>query len=178
VHAPAATPVTVLPLTVQIVAVVELNVTAKPELAVALSVPVPPTVSVGAVPNVIVCVAAPIGIICVTCAAARLIGIARLAGRNHARAAATPVTVEPEIEQIVGVVLLNVTASPELAVAVTVPVPPTLMAGAVPKVIVWLPGPTVMVCVTCGGRAEVRITRLVWPPPCTRPPPPPSPCCR
>jgi len=72
VHAPAATPRhRCCRWTVQIVAVVELNVTAKPELAVALSVPVPPTVSVGAVPNVIVCVAAPIGIVCVTCAAAR-----------------------------------------------------------------------------------------------------------
>ena len=54
VQVPAATPVTVEPETVQMVVVSELNVTGSPELAVALSVPVPPTVSVGAAPNVIV----------------------------------------------------------------------------------------------------------------------------
>jgi hypothetical protein len=54
VHVPAATPVTTLPETVQIVGVSELNVTARPELAVAVTVPVPPTVNVVAAPNVIV----------------------------------------------------------------------------------------------------------------------------
>jgi len=38
--------------------------------------------------------------------------------------------------QIVGVSELNVTGSPELAVAVTVPVPPNVTVGAAPKVIV------------------------------------------
>jgi hypothetical protein len=62
--------------------------------------------------------------------------------------AATPVTVLPLTEQIVAVVELNVTAKVELAVALSVPVPPTVTAGAVPKVIVWLAGLTVMVWVT------------------------------
>ena len=54
VQVPAATPVTVLPAMVQMGSVSELKVTGKPELAVAVTVPVPPTVSVGAAPKVIV----------------------------------------------------------------------------------------------------------------------------
>ncbi len=42
-HVPAATPVTVEPLTVQIVGVVLLKATARPEDAVALAVLLPPT---------------------------------------------------------------------------------------------------------------------------------------
>jgi hypothetical protein len=63
----------------------------------------------------------------------------------------TPVTVDPEIVQMLVVIDVNVTVRPELAVALTVPVPPTDTAGAVPKVIVWLPLPTVMLWVTCGA---------------------------
>ena len=54
VHVPAATPVTVVPLTVQIVGVVDVNATARPEVAVALTVPVAATLTLGAVPKVIV----------------------------------------------------------------------------------------------------------------------------
>ena len=43
VHSPALTPVTVLPLTVQTAGVVELKLTARPEVAVALAVVVPLT---------------------------------------------------------------------------------------------------------------------------------------
>jgi hypothetical protein len=46
VQVPAATPVTVEPLTLQTAGVVELNVTARPEVAVALAVVVPPTARV------------------------------------------------------------------------------------------------------------------------------------
>jgi hypothetical protein len=46
VHVPALAPVTVEPLTVQTAGVVELNVTARPDVAVALAVVVPPTASV------------------------------------------------------------------------------------------------------------------------------------
>jgi hypothetical protein len=53
-HDPAATPVTVLPLTVQIDVVVDVKVTTSPELAVAFKAPVPPTISAGAAPNAIV----------------------------------------------------------------------------------------------------------------------------
>ena len=46
VQAPAATPVTVLPLMVHTLVVNELKVTAKPDVAVALTVVVPPTANV------------------------------------------------------------------------------------------------------------------------------------
>lgn len=46
VQVPVATPVTVLPFTVQIVGVVDVKVTGKPDVAVALAVVVPPTVNV------------------------------------------------------------------------------------------------------------------------------------
>ena len=47
--------------------------------------------------------------------------------------AATPRTVEPLSVQIEGVWLVKVGCRPEVAVAETVPVPPTVMLGAVPK---------------------------------------------
>jgi len=50
--------------------------------------------------------------------------------------------------QIDVVVEAKVTARPELAFALSVPAPPTTTEGATPNVIVWLPFPTVMVCVT------------------------------
>ena len=49
VHVPAAIAETVDPLTVQTVGVVEVNVTARPDVAVALTVVVPPTVRVAGV---------------------------------------------------------------------------------------------------------------------------------
>jgi hypothetical protein len=57
----------------------------------------------------------------------------------------------PETVQIVGVVDVKVTVSPEVAVALTVPVVPTATVGAAPMVIVWLVlvvEVTVMFCVT------------------------------
>jgi hypothetical protein len=145
---PAATPVTVLPLTVQIDAVVEVKVTASAELAVALSVPVPPTVTAGAVPKVIVWLAGVIAMVCVTCGAAAKFVLPAWFAATTQDPAETPVTVLPLTVQIVAVVEVKVTARAELAVALSVPVPPTFTAGAAPKAIVWLAGLTVMVCVT------------------------------
>jgi len=65
--------------------------------------------------------------------------------------AAIPVTVVPVTEQVAGVVGLNVTVNPELAVALNVPLPPTATEGAAVNVIVWPPAPTVTVWVTCGA---------------------------
>ena len=53
-HDPTATPVTVVPLTVQVKGVRLVRLTARPELAVALAVPVLPTVTLGALPKLIV----------------------------------------------------------------------------------------------------------------------------
>ena len=64
----------------------------------------------------------------------------------------TPFTVRPLIVQMEIVEEVNVTARPELAVALSVPVPPTDTEGAVPNVIVWLFFPTVMMAVPIEGR--------------------------
>ena len=65
--------------------------------------------------------------------------------------AATPVAVLPDTEQVAGVVELNVTAKPELAVALNPPVPPTTNVGAAPKVMLWLASPTVIDWFTGGA---------------------------
>ena len=55
VQVPAATPVTVLPLTVQTPVVVEANVTGLPDAPpVADTVPIPPTTAAGAEPKLII----------------------------------------------------------------------------------------------------------------------------
>ena len=68
-HVPAVTPVTVLPLVplvVQTEVVVELNVTALPDAPpVAETEPVPPTITVGAVPKLMVWLPMPIAKLCV-----------------------------------------------------------------------------------------------------------------
>lgn len=53
-QAPAVTPVTVVPLTVQMPEVVEVRLTARLEVDVATTVPVPPTATVGITPKVMV----------------------------------------------------------------------------------------------------------------------------
>ena len=51
--------------------------------------------------------------------------------------AVIPVTVLPLMEQTLGVAVLKLTTRPEVAFAETMPVPPTLIDGALPKVMVW-----------------------------------------
>ena len=65
--------------------------------------------------------------------------------------AARAVTVLPVTLQTVGVVVLKLTARAEVAVALTVPAPPTTIVGEVPKVMVWLPLPMVMGSVACAA---------------------------
>ena len=67
---PARRPVTVDPVTEQIVVLNEVNVTGNPELAAALRLPLVPTVTVGAAPNVIVWFPSAIAIACVAWGAA------------------------------------------------------------------------------------------------------------
>ena len=69
VHVPAAIPLTDVPETVHTDDVRELKVTGKPELAVAETVAVPSTTSVGAAPKVMVWLV-PTVKLCVTCEAA------------------------------------------------------------------------------------------------------------
>ena len=63
----------------------------------------------------------------------------------------TPFTLLPLTVQTPVVVEVNITASPGAAVAETVPLPATTIAGAAPKVIDWLPFPMVMDFVTCAA---------------------------
>ena len=61
--------------------------------------------------------------------------------------AATPVTVLPLTLQTLVVDEVNITASLDVAVAETLPVPFTAIAGAAPKLIVWL----VLACAKTNG---------------------------
>ena len=71
VQVPTATPVTVLPLTVQMLGVLEAKTTALPEAPpVALTVPVLPTLTLGATPKLMLCAAWPTVMFWLTCAAA------------------------------------------------------------------------------------------------------------
>ena len=153
VQVPASRSVTVEPKTVHTVGVSELNATAKPELAVADTVAVPPTVSVGAAPNVIVWLPGPTVMVWVTCGAALKLALpAWLAATTH-EPAVTPVTVLPATVQTPVVVELKVTGNPELAVALKAPLVPTVSVGAAPNVMVWgvTVAVTVMLCVACGA---------------------------
>ena len=71
-----------------------------------------------------------------------------------------PITALPEMVQTLGVILMNETARPEVAVAETVPVPPTAIVGTTPKVMVWLAVAACvmgMFAVTCGAAAKLEL---------------------
>jgi hypothetical protein len=51
---------------------------------------------------------------------------------------ATPLTVLPDKAQMFGVLLAMDTDKPDVAVALTAPVPPTVTVGVAPKVMLWL----------------------------------------
>ncbi len=59
------------------------------------------------------------------------------------------VAVLPETVHTLGVEDAKLTARPELAVAVSVTVPPAVCAGMALNVMVWLAGFTTMLAVTC-----------------------------
>jgi hypothetical protein len=84
---------------------------------------------------------------CVTCGAAGKLALPAWFAAIVQVPAASPLTTAPLIEQVVDVVDVNVTANPDEAVAVTVPVVPTLTAGAEPNVIVCEPDAIVKVWV-------------------------------
>lgn len=72
------------------------------------------------------------------------------------RHAVTPVTLLPMIVHTAGVVLVNVTGVKPLSdVALTVPVPPTLILGATPKVRVCVPAPMLMLQVAAALAARL-----------------------
>jgi hypothetical protein len=148
---PIATPATVLPLSVQIAGLALPKLTARPEVAVALAVVVPPTARLAGVKLIGLMVWLPwlTAMVCVLCgAAAKVPSPARLAARVQVPTA-TPVTMLPLTVQIDSVALLKLTASPELAVALAVVVTPAAKVVGEKLIVpmVWLTL-TGMLCVT------------------------------
>ena len=92
---------------------------------------------------------------CVACGAGLKLPLPAWLAATMQRPAAIALTVLPETLQMLGERLLKVTGSPEDAVALTVPVPPTARAGAAPKVRVWATLRIVLLklCVACGATA-------------------------
>ena len=153
VQPPTATSVSVLPLTVQTLGVVEEKLTAKPELALAAS-------AGGAVPRVwlpgevkvMVCAvsgAATTWKTCDTVGAARYALLPAWLALMLQLPTATNVSVLPLTVHTLGVVEAKLTARPELALA-------TSAGGMVPRV--WLPGEAkVMVCATGVAAATLKL---------------------
>jgi len=139
VHVPAARNVAAVPETVQTVCVAEAKLTARPEVAVPVSVNGVPTVCVAGVAKVIVCAVS----------AAALTAKLRVTGVAAAKVelpvcvalivhvpVARKVAVVPVTVQIVCVVEEKLIARPEVEVAVSVSGVPTVCVAGVAKVIV------------------------------------------
>ena len=132
-HSPSEVPVTVVPVTLHTVGVNELKATARPELVETATVAVPPTVSAGALPKVMLCAYLTLW---VTSGAGLTTAFPAWSAATVQAPMATPVTVPPETEQKFGVSELNVIGSPELADATKLDVPPTVTFGVGPNVMV------------------------------------------
>ncbi|MBV5332710.1 hypothetical protein JZU54_03915, partial [bacterium] len=86
--------------------------------------------------------------LCVTCGAGLKLALPAWLAVSVQVPAASALRVLPETRQIPIVLLARVTANPELAVALSVAVLPTLMLGAGSKVILWLAGPLLKLALT------------------------------
>jgi len=156
VQVPAVRNVALVPDTVQTPLVDEANVTANAELAVAFNVKVVVAVCAAIVPKVIVCVFRFTVKLCVAEAGAYVVFPACAAVIVQVPAAGN-VTVAPATVQTLLVDEANVTGSPEVAVALNVNGVPAVCAAIAPKVIVWLAGFTVKLCVTAFAAAYVAL---------------------
>lgn len=151
---PAATSVSVLPLTVQTAGVSEMNDTGRPELAVAVN-------ASGATPsdwspgdaNTSVCAATgivPMAKLWLTGVAAAKLALPGWVATTVQVPAATSVSVVPLVVQTPGVDDERLTGKPELAVATNAP-------GALPSV--WVPGElNWIVCAESGCAATEKLT--------------------
>lgn len=150
VQEPAATKVNVVPLTVHTLGVLEAKVTARPELADALSAAVVPAVWLPSGTKVTVCVVRETVKVRLTLVAGKNDALPACEATTMQSPWASSVNVVPVTVHTVGVVLAKVTGRPELALAVSAP-------GSVPKV--WLTaGPVkVMVCAAMGAGATVCV---------------------
>ena len=153
VHMPAATRVTVDPDTVQTAVVVEANVTGSPEVAVAETVKGGSVAArLGSGGKSIVWLPLKTVKVCATWGAGLKLALPAWSAVTLQVPVARMVTVEPETEQTLGVVVSKATGRPELAVAER---PkggsPKVRLGSAPKVMVWLDLPTLKLCETCGA---------------------------
>lgn len=117
----------------QTVVIVVVKVTTKPEVALALRLALAPTTIAGAAPKVIVWLPLPIRKLCVICGAALLLLSPDWSAARVQVLAVTPLTVLPDTVQLRGVMLLKLTVSPEVAVALILALAPTTTAGGAPK---------------------------------------------
>lgn len=76
---------------------------------------------------------------------------------------ARPVTVLPDTVQTAVERLVNVTGNPDDAVALTVPVPPTLTDGVAPRVIAWLARVLLKLAVTLLAAVIVSVQMVAVP---------------
>ena len=160
---PAAIKVAVVPLTVQMLVVVEAKETAKPELAVAESVSCVPTVCVPGLAKVMVCaVCAALTVkLCGTMAAAAYVLLPACVASMVQVPAAMKLAVVPLIVQTLAVVEAKETGSPEVAVADSVSGVPTVCGPGLAKVIVCASPLTVKLCGTVAAAAQIELPACV-----------------
>ena len=140
VQLPAAFSVTVLPLTVQMAVVVELKLTVRPDVAVALTEngAAPKVLPPGAA-KLIVCPALPTANDWLTLAAAAYDVLPACEARTVQVPTPTRVTIAPATVHTDAVVVVNATARPEDALALTANgAVPYVLPPSAAKVMVWL----------------------------------------
>jgi hypothetical protein len=136
VHVPAIVIFAVVPVTVQIVGVVDAKLTVSPELAVAVSGTEAPINCAAIGLNVMVCGTSVTEKLCETVVAAAYVALPACAACSVQVPTAFMVAVVPATVQIVVVVEVMVTVSPELAVAVSGTAAPITWVAIVLNVIV------------------------------------------
>ena len=155
VQVPAATSVSVLPLTVQMPVVVDAKLTARLELALAINAAgVVPRVWLPGELKVMVCAvsgAATTWKVCDTVGAPRYALLPAWLALMEQLPTATSVSVLPLTVQTLGVVEAKLTASPELAVAASA-------GGVVPSV--WLPGEAKLMVCAPAPTLKLRVTAV------------------
>ena len=95
--------------------------------------------------------------LCVTCCAGLKLALPAWLAVSMHRPAATTLSVLPETRQIAVVLLAILTASPELAVALSVAVPPAVRLDTGSKVMLWLVTPLLKLAVTLFAASIVTL---------------------
>ena len=157
VQVPAETIVATAPLMLHTAGVRVLKVTARPEVAVALTVVVPLTAKAGGekVRPLMACSALATAMSRVTCVAAAKLALPAWFAAMVQTPEVMPLTTLPAIVQMEGVKLLNVNDIPELvdALALAVPFTDKVDGETLMLPMVWALLETVMSCEVCGAAA-------------------------